>query len=147
MGDSSYQDGDFICETENKTLWLTMREALFIDDSLSMLVEKDFGDDGYSAIRPLAHNAGIPAPIDLLEKIGMAVLFTTDENNKGKLASIQVSDTDLYMLREIATSYIKIGTEPVGFNLKRKIYALLLQSKYKRDQIARNLLSQVKTDE
>lgn len=144
---NSYPTDEYLDEIENKTLFLSRREALFIDDSLSMLVEKEIGDESLTSIRPLQHNAGIPAPIDLLEKIGMAVLFTTDPQNMGKEAAIQVSDTDLFMLREIALSFVKVGPEQVGYNLKLKIYKLLLESRYRREEIARNLLSQVKTDE
>jgi hypothetical protein len=143
MDEHIYSDGDYLDEVADKTLYLTRREALFIDDSISMLLEKDVDEGPFTSIRPLQHIASIPSPIDLIEKIGMAVLFTTDPKNQGKDASIQVCDTDLYMLREVALSYIKIGPEPVGYNLKRKIYALLLQSKYQREEVARTLLSQI----
>ena len=61
---------DYLPDVVDKTLALTRNELLFIDDSLSMLVEKDLGDSGLGTVRPLAHTAGLPAPIELLEKIG-----------------------------------------------------------------------------
>ena len=73
----------------------------------------------------------------------MAILYLTDDKNSGSEIIITVSDTDLYMLREISLSYIRVGTEPVGYNLKLKIYRLLLNSKYEREKIARTLLSQI----
>ena len=135
-------DPETLSNYEGKILSLTRNEALFIDDSLSMIIESQPGDERLTTVRPLSHSAGLPAPVDLLEKIGMAVLFTTDLDNEGEEADIPVSDTDLYMLREITHSYIKIGEEPAGYNLKRKVYALLYET-YERDKIAKQLIAQV----
>ena len=81
----------------------------------------------------------------MLEKIGKAILFTVDPKNKGLEAKVPVSDTDLYMLREVALSYMKFGNENVGFKIKVKIYEQLFAKDYARDQIADTLLSQVDT--
>jgi len=132
-----------ISQEPEKLLSLTRNEALFIDDSLTMIIERDIGDDRLTTVRPLSHTAGLPAPVDLLEKIAMAILFTTEPENTGKEADVYVSDTDLYMLREIAHSYIKVGGEYVGYNLKRKLYLLLYQKSYDIDRVANNILSQV----
>ena len=134
---------DYLPDIPDKTLLLTRNEALFIDDNLSMLVEKDLGDSSLGTVRPLSHTAGLPAPIELLEKIGLALLYTTDPKNQGKEAEIPVSDTDLYMLREVSVSYAKVGNEPVGYNLKRKIYTLLIRKSYERNKVADSLLAQV----
>ena len=130
-------------EEEEKVMFLTRNEALFIDDSLSMLIEREPHDERMGTVRPMAHTAGLPAPVDLLEKIGKAILFTTDPENKGEPAEVAMSETDLYMLREITHSYIRIGEEAVGFNLKRKIYTLLYSTEYERDKTAKRLLSTV----
>jgi len=134
---------EYLPDIPDKVLLLTRNEALFIDDNLSMLVEKDLGDSGLGTVRPLAHSAGLPAPIELLEKIGLALLYTTDPKNNGKEADVAVSDTDLYMLREVAVSHARIGNEPVGYNLKRKIYTLLFSKSYERNKVADSLLAQV----
>lgn len=134
---------DYLPDIPDKTLLLTRNEALFIDDNLSMLVEKDLGDASLGTVRPLAHTAGLPAPIELLEKIGLAILHTTDSKNYGREAEVAVSDTDLYMLREVAVSHARIGNEPVGYNLKRKIYTLLFSKSYERNKVADSLLAQV----
>jgi len=134
---------EYLPDIPDKVLSLTRNEALFIDDNLSMLVEKDLGDSALGTVRPLAHTAGLPAPIELLEKIGMALLYTMDSNNRGKEAEIPVSDTDLYMLRELALSYARVGEEQVGYNLKRKIYTLLFSKSYERNKVADSLLSQI----
>lgn len=136
-------EADLSSNEDEHTMFLTRNEALFIDDSLSMLIERDPHDDRMGTVRPMAHTAGLPAPVDLLEKIGKAILFTTDPDNKGEPAEVSMSETDLYMLREITHSYIKIGEEAVGFNLKRKIYTLLYSTEYERDKTAKRLISQV----
>ena len=66
-----------------------------------------------------------------------------DPANAGKPAPISVSDTDLYMLRELSISYIKVGTEQVGFNLKCKIAKLLFEKSYQQGKTADRLLSEV----
>ena len=117
-----------IDNTDSKVLLLTRNEALYIDDSLSLMIER--GGDGdlrIGTMRLQMLSAPMGAPIDLIDKITLAVLYTTDETNKGKEARITVSDEDLYIIREIAQSYIKVGSEMVGFNLKKKIYTLLHQ--------------------
>ena len=134
---------EYLPDIPDKVLLLTRNEALFIDDNLSMLVEKDLGDSGLGTVRPLAHSAGLPDPIEILEKIGLALLYTTDPKNNGKEADVAVSDTDLYMLREVAVSHARIGNEPVGYNLKRKIYTLLFSKSYERNKVADSLLAQV----
>lgn len=128
---------------EEHIMLLTRNEALFIDDSLSMIIERAAGEERLVTVRPLTHSAGLAAPLDLLEKIGFAILFTTDPENNGEPAEVSFSDTDLYMLREISASYVKVGDEPVGFNLKRKIYSLLYQQSYEQDKVAKRLLGQV----
>ena len=117
-----------------RTLSLTRNEALYIDDSLSLMIEREaFGDTRIGTMRLQMLSAPLGAPIDLIDKITYAVLYTTDDANKGKEADVQVSDEDLYMLREIAQSYVKVGSELVGYNLKKKIYALL-HSEYTSDE-------------
>ena len=60
----------------------------------------------------------------------MAVLATLDTENEGRESVIEVNEGDLYCLRELAQSYIRIGDEPVGYNLKRKIYSALYGTEY-----------------
>jgi len=141
--DNVLEDDEPIEEEIERAMFLTRNEALFIDDSLSMLIEREPRDERLGTVRPMAHSAGIPAPMDLLEKIGKAILFTTDPENNGEPASVLMSETDLYMLREITHSYIRIGEEAVGYNLKRKICILLYSTEYERDKTADRLIAQV----
>lgn len=140
----------------NKVLSLTRNEALFLDDSFSMILERDSDEEDFNrgktvfpfipTVRPLTPTGGLPAPSDLLEKIGHAILYTTDTDNLGKQAEILVSLTDLYMLRELAQSFVKVGEEKVGYNLKRKIHSLLFQESYELNRTAESILQQVDAD-
>ena len=129
----------------DKVLSLTRNEALFIDDSLSMLIERDgdanlMNEHRVTTVRPLTPTAGLPAPLELIEKIGFAVLYTTDPANGEKEAKVDLDITDLLMLREVAHSYVKVGDEPVGFNLKKKIYTLLYDAQYQEAKFFDNVL-------
>ena len=135
---------------EGVQLSLTRNEALFIDDSLSMLIEREgdanlMNEHRVTTVRPLTPTAGLPAPLELIEKIGMAVLFTTDPSNGDKEAVITLDATDLLMLREVAHSYVRIGEEPVGYNLKKKIYTVLYDVEYQKTKFLNNLLDGVDT--
>ena len=125
----SLQDDEELFDTPSRILTLTRNEALYLDDSLTMKLETNQGDI-FSTMRPLIATAQLPAPVDLIEKIANAVLYTLDIENRGQEAEILVNDGDLYCLRELAQSYIRIGDEPVGFNLKKKIYTALFGTEY-----------------
>lgn len=159
MGDNSMPEHEHETladmELENSTadeveLSLTRNEALFIDDSLSLLIEREgdgnlMNDHRVATVRPLTPTAGLPAPLGLIEKIGMAVLYTTDSENEGKEAVITLEPTDLLMLRELAHSYVKVGEEPVGYNLKKKIYTVLYDVEYQKTKFLDNLLDGIDT--
>ena len=140
-----------------KPFMLTRNEALYLDDTCTLMVDPHPMDDhdrgryGGQPIgmRPPVFSAGIMVPFDLLEKIRYAVLYTTDEVNNGEDVEIQVSISDLLLFREVAQSFVKIGEEQVGFNLKRKVAEALHQEFYdnrKSDQIADRLLQQVEIE-
>ena len=139
----SFDCGHEECDEELKLLYLTRDEVLYIDDKLSMMIERDGKTESFTTVIPIIANAGLPAPVDLLDKIGMAVLEATDDHYDNELLPVAVTATDLYMLREITHSYVKIGEEPVGFNLKRKIYTLLWGTEYSRDKVAKKIIAQV----
>ena len=133
-------------ERDIQPLNLTRDEVLFIDDMLSLMIVAP-GDDGSldhqcTTIRPLTPRVGLPAPFGVIEEIMHAVLFTTDPDNDGKEAVVRLGRSDLLMLREIACSNTKRGEEPVGYNLKRKIYGALYGEAYNRDKAVDRLLSQ-----
>lgn len=133
---------------EKYTLNVTRNEAMYLDDTCTLMIEHHHDDESRQIQQPLSMrtpvpSAGIMVPYELIEKIGSAVLYTTDEANVGKEAEMKVSLSDLLMLREVAQSFVKIGEEPVGFTLKRKIaeclYRDVLRNK-EHDTITQRLL-------
>jgi len=64
LDSSDITDSYEVLEEIEMMLSLTRNEALFIDDSLSMLIDRDPHDLHMSTVRPLSHTAGLPAPVD-----------------------------------------------------------------------------------
>ena len=144
-------DHDCLEEEDVQTLMLTRDEILYIDDNLTMMIEKENskgGDNQFSTVRPVIANAGLPAPVELLEKIGLAVLQVTDEDDvwDGTI-NVPVTSTDLYMLRELARSTIKINGRFVGLELKKKLYKLLYADEFKVEKNVEKLLADVNMPE
>ena len=101
-----------------KQLSLTKNEILFIDDSISLMIDIDASERIITTtIRPLDRSAKIATTTTFLKKIGLAIIDMNESGNKEII--IPVSTDDLYRLREIAQSDVKIKNEFVGLNLKR----------------------------
>ena len=139
-------DDDDGFEEDTHSIWMTHNEIMFLDDSLTMMLEKDGMSDGVTTMRGVMASAHLPAPVSLLDKIGMAVLQVTDPETKEKGTTLKLCDSDIYMLREICHSYCKVGKEPVGYNLKRKLYLSLYGGTFEKDKIVDNLLATVDLD-
>jgi hypothetical protein len=122
---------------------MTHNEVLFLDDSLTMMLEREGTQDPITTMRVMLPSAHLPAPVSLIDKLGMAVLRITDPDNREGGTVIHLNDTDIYMLREICHSYCKVGREYVGYNLKRKLYLALYDAFYQRDKQIDKLLSTV----
>jgi len=128
---------------------LTRNEALFLDDSFTLMIEREIDDHRITAMRPVQMTAALAVPMELMEKVGRAVVFTTHPDNGDKEYESLFDLTELLMIREIASSYIKIGEEPVGYNLKRKICAVLYGDDVERegrDRVVDSLLQDIDTD-
>ena len=111
-----------------KTLPLTRNEALYLSDSITLLMEH-IPEHGkiHMPARQLMPQAGVPVPLDLIQKIGLAVLVTTNKMEEDdSIFELDITIADLFLLRECCQSFIKINDEMVGFNLLRKIYELVL---------------------
>ena len=69
-------------EDSLRPLSLTKEEVLFIDDMLSLMIVASEGQDPFgtqvTTMRRLTPRTGLPAPLEIVEKIAYAVLFTTD---------------------------------------------------------------------
>ena len=140
MYDTNEDEADF---AEIKELSLTRNEALYLSDSITLLMEIT-PESGKMQIpsRNLLPQGTVPVPVDLIQTIGMAVLLTTQDRWALEEAKIQVSTADLFLLRECCQSYIKVNQEYVGFNLLRKIYALILE----KDLQERNFIEDITRD-
>lgn len=128
---------------ELRTITFNRDELLYIDDNLTMMLERGTVADNFVTVRPVQATAGLPSPVELLDKIGMAILQVTDEDLNITEATLQVTATDLYMLREIAKSTLKINGVYVGLILKKKIYSVLYEVEHGRDKLVEKLLSDV----
>ena len=104
---------------------LTENEACFLDDCLTLMVLREKDEQKVYSMRPVERTAGLAAPLELMVKIGKAVAFTSKPENLGKEYVFAIDISELYMIREVASSSISIDGESVGINLKRKVCALL----------------------
>lgn len=127
-------------------IYMTRNEVLFLDDSLTMMIEKEPMQEAVTTMRPQLPTAYLPAPVSLIDKLGMAVLRITDPDEINTGTVVHLNTTDIYMLREICHSYSRVGREQVGYNLKRKLYLALYAENYNRDKQIDRLLSTVEEE-
>lgn len=139
--EDDWLDGEL--EEELHPIYMTRNEILFLDDSLTMMLEREGTQENVMTMRAMMPSAYLPAPVTLIDKIGMAVLRITDPELEEAGTVVHLNDTDIYMLREICHSYSKVGKEQVGYNLKRKLYLALYADSYDRDKQIDKLLSTV----
>ena len=141
---------DMCDHVEEETLiYLTRNEALFLDDSFTLMIEQEIEDLRIRPMRPIQMTAALAVPMELMEKVGKAVLYTTHPNNADKEYQVAFDLSELLMIREVASSYIKIGEEPVGYNLKRKVCVILYGEELARDEtnkLAAHLLEDIDID-
>jgi hypothetical protein len=116
--------GHHVDESHEKTLSLSPLELLSIDDGLSLLVNKN-EFDGAITLRPVYPSAGIGCSIDLISKIGQAILKMAEDLEAPKTQNIQITDVDLYVLRELVISQVAKINKSVAFGLRLKLYTLL----------------------
>ena len=128
-------------EEDVHPIYMTHNEVLFLDDSLTMMIEKDGLQESITTMRTMMPTAYLPAPVTLIDKMAMAVLRITDPEKDEGGTVVHLNDTDIYMLREICHSYSKVGQEYVGYNLKRKLYIALYSEFYESDKQVDKLLS------
>jgi len=111
-----------------KILTLSKWEALYLSDSVTLLMEHE-PEKGRMQIpaRGLQSTAAVSVPIEIISRLGLAVLLSTNPTNKTGMTEMPVAVSELYLLRECCQSFITHGNEMVGYNLVRKIYKLLLE--------------------
>ena len=106
-------------------LSISRNEALFLDDSLTLMIERQEDEPKVASMRPVQLTARLAVPLDLMGKVGKAILYTTNPDNQGKEYTVSLDISEVYMIREVSQSFMEIGEERVGLNLKRKVCALL----------------------
>jgi len=134
---------------EEMPICLTRNEALFLDDSFTLMIEQEIEDQRIKAMRPVQMTAALAVPMELMEKVGKAVIYTTHPNNIDKEYEVAFDFSELLMIREVSSSYIKVGEEPVGFNLKRKVCSILYGDDLAQDEtnkLAAHLLEDIDLD-
>ena len=133
-------------DEETHAIQMTHNEIMFLDDSLTMMIERDPIHESVTTMRAMMPSAYLPAPVTLLDKVGLAVLDITDPDSNQQETIIYLNDSEIYMLREICHSYCKIGREQVGYNLKRKLYLALYNDSSAKNKVVDNLLATVDLD-
>ena len=131
------------------SILITRNEALFLDDSFTLMIERDADEQRIQPMRPIQTTAGLAVPMELMEKVGKAVVYTTQPKNEDKEYEIEFDVSELLMIREIASSYIKVGEEPVGYNLKQKVCNVLYSDELEQEEnnkIASHLLKDIDLD-
>ena len=107
-------------DLEVKQITLSIHELVFIDDYITLMIDgRDF--ENMMPIRPLYSVALITVDINFLDKIGRALLKAMHDGS----ATINVSEMDLYLLRELCTSKADHFGYKVGLSLKRKVLKAL----------------------
>ena len=121
---------------------VTRNEALFLDDSVTLMVESTPETQNIRPLRPISPvtSGGVPAPMELISKLGKAVLYTADLENRNKEYKLFLEEYELLVLREVCHSLAKFGSELVGFSLKKKIYSALFQKDLEMEQQVNELL-------
>ena len=102
---------------------LTKNELCFIDDCLTMFREADQDDERPKIIyRTLVPSAGTAAPLEFMTKIGSALVELHEKQSSGTtvglVASLEFTEDELWLIREIAHSNARYNDELVGYNLK-----------------------------
>ena len=122
---------------EVKQITLNIHELAFIDDYITLMIDgADF--ENMMPIRPLYKVALVTVDINFLDKIGRALIKAMRDG----VATLDVSEMDLYLLRELCTSKAEYFGHNVGLSLKRKV----LKALYTTSSIQLDLLEQLLKD-
>jgi len=116
MEDKESKRTQFLSDKNNKKINLTLAELLFIDDNSTMAINgAEF--EGMIPVRVPQATPCTIVTIDFIDKMGKALL----KSMKTGATIVSVSDADLYLLREMATSDIVHYGNRVGITIKQKV--------------------------
>jgi len=121
-----------------KELTLSPVELLCIDDGLSLLVNKN-EYDGAVTLRPVYPSAGIGCSIDLISKVGEAIIKMAETLENPTDETIQVTDVDIYILRELVISQVVKMDRSIALGLRLKLYNLLYSDNVEAESINKSL--------
>ena len=127
-----------IDSTEDKRLTLNVAELIFLDDSMTLAVHNSEYENMMPIRVPMAQDCTIVS-IDLLDKIGRALVKCIGH----KSITIKVSDSDLYVLRELAQSHHKSFGYHVGIIIKHKVLHALYGSDVRFEVDLNDLLKDI----
>ena len=130
--------GHHIDEAQFKSLVLSPVELLSIDDGLSLLVNKN-EYDGAITLRPVFPSASIGCSIDLITKIGQAILKMSKDLEAPESQTLEFTDVDLYILRELVISQVVKVDKNVALGLRLKLYNLLYSDLIKAEALDKSV--------
>ena len=111
-----------ITDKRNIPVSLEIKELLFIDDHVTLLIsEHDY--EHMTTLTPRLPSMVIPMDIGFIETIGTGLLQAF--LNPGKDVEVLFSQADLMGIREIAVTPVSYGNTNVGLSLKRNLYTAL----------------------
>tara|TARA_R100000781_G_C4031496_1_gene110759 strand:- start:5 stop:454 length:450 start_codon:yes stop_codon:yes gene_type:complete len=128
-----------IDEASNKKLRLSLHELLFIDDHITLMIDgRDF--EQMIPLRPAIPSSLLVTPIDFIDKIGRAFLQIL---RTGGEVTVNVSEMELYMLREICFTRVEYFGKHVGLSLKKKVLSALYSQQSAQDNLLEKLLRDI----
>ena len=104
---------------------LSKEELLYLDDGLTLLTEVDSDAPKLQVGRHLAPMAVSVATVDLLLKLGSALVYLADEGIEEK--EIDLTEDEMWCIREVSQSNAVYFEKQVGLSIKIKVYRSLLQ--------------------
>jgi|TARA_R110000824_G_scaffold114952_1_gene265812 hypothetical protein len=110
---------------------LSVKELVYVDDSISTLTKPSKDENMYLPLRMSMPSNTIGAPMSLIKKIGIAVLNAFDKRGS---VDLEMDESELLILRELAHSGIRDEDQMVGLGLKRKVYAALWGGRLKEEE-------------
>jgi len=90
-------------------------------------------------LRPIYPSAGIGCSIDLITKIGEAILKMSEHLDKPMNQIIKVTDVDMFVLRELVVSQVVKMDRSVALGLRLKLYTLLYSENLEADELNEKL--------
>ena len=114
---------------------LTIKELVYVDDSISLLVNREDQLQSTPLKASMPTNT-IGAPMEFIRKVGMGVLSIFDSDKMKGEVELEVSELELMILRELAHSSVSNGDILIGLGLKRKVYKALWGDTLKQDALS-----------